>query len=79
MSTRLSRATIAQELEVELAGVRVFQLFVRQLGPNDVVYMSAFALDANDKVVEAKASAMALGDALSQLLSNLDQATTEDR
>ncbi len=73
---RRSRATIAEELEAELAGARVFQLFVRHMGPNDVVYVSAFALDARDRVVEGKASAMTFHDALTQLLANLDQATT---
>lgn len=42
------------------------------------MYLSAFALDANDKVVEAKASAMAFADALTQLLANLDQATAPE-
>jgi len=76
MSTnRRSRATLAAELEAELAGLRVHQLYVRHLGPNDVFYVSAFALDANEKVVEAKASAMTFAGALTQLLANLDQAT----
>ena len=75
---RRSRATIAAELEAELAGTRVFQLFVRHLGPDDVFYASAFALDANENVVEAKASAMELRDALTLLLTNLDQATAPE-
>jgi len=73
-----SRATIAEELERELAGVRVYQLYVRHLGPDDVVYMSAFALDARNHVVEAKASAMTFRAALTQLFANLDQATAPE-
>ena len=73
-----SRATIAEELERELAGVRVFQLFVKAFGPDDVVYVSAFARDARDHVVEAKASAMTFRAALTQLLANLDQATAPE-
>ena len=75
---RRSRATIAAELQAELEGARVFQLFCRQLGPHDVTYVSALALDPRDRVVEVKASAMELGDALVQLFANLDQATTPD-
>lgn len=75
---RRSRATIAAELQAELDGARVFQLFARNLGPNDVTYVSALALDPCDRVVEVKASAMELGDALVQLFANLDQATTPD-
>jgi hypothetical protein len=75
---RRSRATIAAELQAELEGARVFQLFARKLGPNDVTYVSALALDPRDRVVEVKATAMELGDALIQLFANLDQATTPD-
>ncbi len=75
---RRSRATLAAELQVELESVRVFQLFARKLGPNDVTYVSALAMDPRDRVVEAKATAMELGDALVQLFANLDQATTPD-
>jgi hypothetical protein len=75
---RRSRATIAAELQAELEGARVFQLFARKLGPNDVTYVSALALDPRDRVVEVKATAMELGDALLQLFANLDQATTPD-
>ena len=75
---RRSRATLAAELQAELEGARVFQLFARKLGPNDVTYVSAMALDPRDRVVEVKASAMELGDALVQLFANLDQATTPD-
>lgn len=42
------------------------------------MYLSAFALDSNDKVVEAKASAMEFADALAQLFANIDQATALD-
>jgi hypothetical protein len=77
-TSRRSRATLAAELEAELAGTRVFQLFVRQLGPDDVVYASALALDAGDRVVETKASAMTLRSALTQLLANLDQSTAPE-
>jgi len=75
---RRSRATLAAELQAELEGARVFQLFARKLGPQDVTYVSAMALDPRDRVVEVKASAMELGDALIQLFANLDQATTPD-
>jgi hypothetical protein len=75
---RRSRATIAAELQAELDGARVFQVFARKLGPNDVTYVSAMALDTRDRVVEVKATAMELNDALVQLFANLDQATTPD-
>src|SRR5262249_16639880 len=61
---RRSRTTIAAELQAELDGARVFQLFARKLGPNDVTYVSAMALDPRHRVVEVKATAMELGDAL---------------
>lgn len=75
---RCSRTTIAAELQAELEGARVFQLFARKFGANDVTYVSAMALDPRDRVVEVKATAMELGDALIQLFANLDQATTPD-
>jgi hypothetical protein len=75
---RRSRATIAAELQAELESARVFQLFARKLGPNDVTYVSALALDPRDRVVEVKATAMEFGDTLLQLFANLDQATTPD-
>jgi len=78
MTARRSRATIAAELAAELESLRVIQLFARRLGPSDVMYLSAFALNARNKVVEAKASAMEFADALAQLLANLDQATAPD-
>jgi hypothetical protein len=43
-----------------------------------VTYVSALALDPRDRVVEVKATAMELVDALLQLFANLDQATTPD-
>jgi hypothetical protein len=78
VSGRRSRATIVRELALELGELRVFQLFARKLGPDDVVYASAQAFDSNDHIVEAKASALTLPDALEQLLSNLDQATAPE-
>jgi len=75
---RRSRATTAAELQAELDGARVFQLFARKLGPSDVTYVSAMALDPRDRVVEVKATAMELGAALLQLFANLDRATTPD-
>ena len=75
---RRSRATIATELQAELDGARVFQLYARRLGPGDVTYVSAMALDPRDRVVEVKATAMELGAALLQLFANLDRATTPD-
>lgn len=78
MSSRISRRTLAAELRRELAGARAFQVFLRRLGPNDVVYASALAFDQNGNVVEVKASADALDDALLQLLSNLDIATAPE-
>jgi hypothetical protein len=74
----LSRATLAMTLELELRGLRVFQVFMRRLGPADVVYVSALAWGADDNIVECKASAMSLSAALEQLLSNLDQATAPE-
>jgi hypothetical protein len=61
---RRSRATIAAELQAEFDGARVFQLFARKLDPNDVTYVSALALDPRNRVVEVKATALELGDAL---------------
>lgn len=74
----ISDQTLAELLERRLQGVRAIQLFCRQLGPHDVTYVSAMALDPRDRVVEVKATAMELGDALVQLFANLDQATTPD-
>lgn len=78
MKQRLSRRTLAENLELELQGGRAFQLFARRLGPADVVYVSALAWGPDDNVVEVKASAMTLREALVQLLSNLDQATAPE-
>lgn len=75
---KLSRRTIATELKRELVGGRAFQLFMRRLGPNDVVYVSALAWSADGKVVEVKASAEDLVDAFEQLFLNLDQATAPE-
>lgn len=74
----LSDRTLAEGLARRLRGARVFQIFCRRLGPNDVVYTSALAFGADDKVVEAKASAMTLDEALVNLLLNLDQATAPE-
>lgn len=75
---KLSRRTVIRELQRELRGQRVFQLFVRKLGPNDVVYASALAWGEDGRVVECKASAENFDDALEQLLLNLDQATAPE-
>ena len=53
---RRSRATIAAELQAELDGARVFQLYARKLGPSDVTYVSAMAMDPRNRVVEVKAT-----------------------
>jgi len=78
MTVSLSDRTLAELLAKRLRAVRCFQLFARRLGPNDVVYVSALAFGADDKVVEAKASAMTLDEALVNLLLNLDQATAPE-
>jgi hypothetical protein len=75
---QLSDRTLAEQLARRLRGARVFQLFARRLGPGDVVYVSALAWDADENIVEAKASAMELEQALLQLLSNLDTATAPE-
>jgi len=74
----VSDRTLAQLLARRLRSARAFQLFARRLGPNDVVYVSALAFGADDKVVEAKASAMTLDEAIVNLLNNLDQATAPE-
>lgn len=76
---QFSDRTLAEQLARRLRGARVFQLFARKLGPGDVVYVSALAWDADENIVEAKASAMTLEHALAQLLANLDTATGGSR
>lgn len=77
---QLSDRTLAEQLARRLRAVGAYQLFLRKLGPGDVVYVSAQAFDAAGDVVEGRATAIELEDALVQLLANLDQATApEDR
>jgi hypothetical protein len=71
VSDRLLATLLAKRLQ----RVGVFQMFIKKLGPSDVTYVSAFALAPDDNVVEGKASAMDLEDALVQLFANLDLAT----
>jgi hypothetical protein len=74
----LSDRTVAEWLERRYRGARMFQSFQRRLGPNDVVYLSAWCWGADGKMVEVKASAMSFVDAFVQLLRNADQATTPE-
>jgi hypothetical protein len=69
---------LAEALMRRLRGVRCFQLFLRKLGPEDSIYASALACDADGYTVEAKASAEELDVALVMLLANLDQAVDPD-
>lgn len=75
MAAPVSDQTLAQLLKRRLRGSRAFQIFARRLGPHDVVYVSALAWGPDDNIVEVKASAMELEDALLQLFQNLDLAT----
>lgn len=74
----VSDRTLAELLTKRLRGLRAFQLFARRLGPGDVVYVSALAFGADGNVVEAKASALELEDAMVQLLAALEQATAPE-
>lgn len=78
MSAQLSDRTIAEQLARRLRGGRAFQVFMRRLGPGDVVYVSALAWDADENIVEIKASADELETALVQLFRNIDQATAPE-
>lgn len=78
MSLPVSDRTLAEQLKRRLRGARAFQLFVRKLGPGDVVYVSALAWGADGNIVEVKASADELDAALLQLFLNLDQATAPE-
>lgn len=78
MKAQLSDRSLAEQLARRLRGARAFQLFLRKLGPNDVVYVSALGYGHDDNIVEAKASALTLEQALVQLLANLDQATAPE-
>lgn len=75
---QLSDRTLAEQLFRRLRGGRVFQVFMRRLGPGDVVYASALAFDADENVVEVKASALDPEAALVQLLNGIDQATAPE-
>lgn len=77
MST-ISDRTLAEHLTKRLRGVRAFQVFLRRLGPGDVVYASAWAWSPDGKVVEVKASAIDAEEAVIQLFRNLDQATAPE-
>jgi hypothetical protein len=74
----VSDYTLALMLERRLRGVRAFQLFVRALGPKDVVYASAHAWSPDDDVVICSASAEEFHQTFLQLLLNLDQATAPE-
>lgn len=73
----ISDRTLAELLVDRLRERRAFQLFVRRLGPNDVVYASAWAFGRDGNHLECRASAMDPVEAILQLLQNLDQATQE--
>jgi hypothetical protein len=74
----LSDETLAVLLAKRLRSAKAFQLFVRKLGPNDVIYMSALAWGDGENVVEAKATAPEFEQAFKQLFLNLDQATAPE-
>lgn len=78
MSAQLSDKTLAEQLARRLRGGRAFQVFLRRLGPGDVVYVSALAWGADGNIVEIKASADELDTALVQLFRNIDQATAPE-
>lgn len=74
----ISDRTLAELVARRLRGGRVFQLFARKLGPNDVVFVSAMAFDADDKIVRCSGTAEELEDALVQLFAAIDQATAPE-
>lgn len=74
----ISDRTLGELLQRRYSGLRIFQLFARKLGPNDVVYLSALAWGPDDNVVEIKASAMTYADAFVQLLNNAELATAPE-
>lgn len=78
MRAPISDRSLAEQLARRLRSVGAFQIFLRKLGPNDVVYASSLAFDAAGDVIEARASAIDLEDALVALLANLDQATAPE-
>lgn len=69
---QLSDHTVAAQLAARIKATKLFQLFVRQLGPRDVWYVSAFAIDASGNVRELKATAADPLEAFEQLFRNLD-------
>jgi hypothetical protein len=74
----ISDRTLAELLFQRLRGQRAFQVFIRKLGPHDVVYISALAWDRDENIVEVKASADNPASALEQLFRNLDTATAPE-
>lgn len=72
---QISDTTLDAQLDQRMRRVRLHQLFMRKLGPNDVVYLSAFATNAKGKVIEVKATALTFGEAFDQLWRNLDAVT----
>lgn len=74
----VSDRTLAELLARRLRGGRVFQLFARKLGPNDVVFVSAMAFAADDNIVRCSGTAEELEDALVQLFAAIDQATAPE-
>jgi hypothetical protein len=78
MMRPISDRTLAELLARRLRSVGAFQLFLRKLGAKDVVYLSAQAFRSDGVLVEARATAMELPDALVALLANLDEATAAE-
>jgi hypothetical protein len=74
----VSDRTLAELLVERLRGRRAFQLFLRRLGPKDVVYASTWSFGADGNHLECRASAIDPVEAIVQLLQNLDQAYAND-
>lgn len=74
----VSDHTLAGIVGRRLRQAKVFQLFLRDFGPKDVVYASAFATGADGRTVESKVSAEEIEDTLVMMLRDLDTATASE-
>ena len=74
----VSDQTLAEMLAARLRAARVYRLFALEIGPEDVVYVSALALKDDGSVVEVRASAEEFEDAFVQLFQNVDTATAPE-
>lgn len=76
--TSISDESLAQNLDRRLRASKVNSLYLREIGPKDVIYGHAW-VDRGTHAVEAKATSMSFAQTVQDLFANVDTITaTED-